>query len=908
MTEHEIDTPAADADLDTAPVAETAVASEPVESPAVSETEGLTASENEVPAEAPVAARRSKGKSDKAKSDKGEGKRPQQRNADGRSVGFIALPVSTSQLIKKHGVTHPGLVLNKYAVLLRLQDKRLQYEWNPEQKKRLFQKVQHLLANTPELKNEWEQRLAERQALLTAQNALQLSLNLTSPLVVSLHHPFAELGVELHPIAGFPYLSASHIKGALRQFVNEHWLPTQDDATAAKARIAQVFGSPGRDHDEGAICFHDAWPENWPALLLELTSNHHVPYYGRQQAPGDWQTPDPHYYLALKPGTRMGFALTRRRPDVPNELMQQVSAWLQEMLGSHGIGAYRQLGLGRFRTAHAPQTPAWQTTLALYSPAFLSGVSQRQDDCRLRPSTLRGLLRWWWRTLHSGFLSPRELLSLESLIWGSGRRKGAVRLHLDAPQGVQARRYRPEDLLRVLPSPEGERRSPGLTYLGYGLLSDSSKRYFMGSDARWSLSVDTREVVWRRKDESVSLSAEMILQQVQAALWLLCHYGGVGQRKRKGFGSLQELDMPELNEDRCLEWAAALREHCQLNTGFEDSRAESPSLMQRIELSDLATPWTNPWFALHQLGESLQSYMQQHKHEAIKQALGLPRTMDPPINGDLELPSVVGQRHAAPYFLHLTRDAESKLVIRTVAFPAAKLPNAEQSQQILTDLMRHLRTDLQARVVRWAQEPRLDGPAPQAAAPRRRPQGEGVAAASGEKGAKRPPARVFTPRPPGEVPQAKPRSERAPGRGPGADRDRPRRPRAEGERREGAAFEGRKDREWPPRDGGGGDRSKRPGGRSAAPAVNKSGLPQAGDWIEAVLLEERTKKGGWRAQHPATKLAGPLLNSGNVAGDAEAGTPVTLIVHASNKFEMSFRWPTEAELEKREKSAVRSKK
>lgn len=821
------------------------------------------------------------------------------KQRDARSVGLIALPVQTSQLIKKYGVNHPGLVLNKYAVLLRLQDRRLQYDFAPEQKKRILQKVTHLLASNAELKAQWSQALESRNKLLKLEGARQLSLSSSSPMSFAVYHPFAELGVELHPLYGFPYIPAAHLKGALRRYVQQHWLPGQSENTAAQAEFEQVFGAAGKE-TAGQILFHDVWPDNWPSLAVESLVNHHAPYYQRQQAAGDWQEPQLESFLVIKPGSRFSFAWSRRTPEVSDSLMHKLEGWLQGLLQSEGLGAYRQLGFGQWKLGETQPAGAWQTQLSLSSPAFLAGASYRPEDCRLRPHTLKGLLRWWWRTMHTGYLGHRELLTLESLIWGSAKRKGAVRLNLEPGPNVQSRRYRPEDLLRQLPGPEGERRSPGLVYLGYGLFSESSKRYYMGSDANWTLQVEVQNATLHRKEGNIEISAEQVLAQVQAAVWLLCHYGGLGQRKRKGFGSLLELEGLGLSAQTCMELGQALREHCQLSEEFEPERAESPALHNKIETAEVPTTWKNPWFALHQLGESLQSFMQQHKHEAIKQALGLPRPMDPPVHGEFVAAEPVKQRYAAPFYLHLSRNPEQQLSLRLVGFPAAKLPNLETSQQILQQLLDYLQQDLSERAQRWAEEPVIDlnAPPPQRSRSRRpekaerpssfgrpyipgRPKEEGEQ--SPETGAERPRRK-----PAGQRQERKPRPERweRSERKPRQDRpDRPERPRRE--------REGGPERKFSPR----GDK---------APVRSGPRAPQAGDWVQAVLLEERTKKGGWRAEFSlpsASKLAGPLVNTGLVPAEQNAGDSVELIIHSLNKFEMIFRWPTEAERAQKDQPA-----
>lgn len=833
-------------------------------------------------AESPVAATTAAAPEEKARKKPGERKnnksaadRPQ------RSIGFIALPVEISQLAKKYGIKHPGLVMGKYAVLLRMQDKQLQYAFTLEQKKRILQKVAHLMSHDKALQNVWQSQKAERDAVLQAAQARQVALSSQSPVVFATEHPLSELGLDLHPLFGFPQIQAQDIKGALRQFAETHWLPRQEDAAAASQTLQQIFGSASQ---EGDVIFHDAWPAQWPGLGVEQMTNHHPAYYQGQEAPGDWQTPEAACFLSLKPGARFDFAFSARRPD-STALLEEVESWLHEALASEGLGAYRQLGYGRWKTRHTPAPAQWEAEMQLVSPAFMAGSAQGPEDCRLRPGMLKGLLRWWWRTLHTGFLSPRELNSLESAIFGNAKHKGGLQLQLESNDQTQARRYRPEDLLRQLPSAEARRRSPGLVYLGYGFFSESAKRYYVGPEASWKIGFKAQDVIWQHKGQSIQLSAEQILSAAQSALWLLCHYGGLGQRKRKGFGSLQLNTEVPLNEDSCLEAAARLRQHCGLRQSFEDERAQSAALMQRIELADMHTPWKNPWFVLHQLGESLQTFMQEHKHQVEKKALGLPRAMTPPLNGSFEAAAPVEDRHAAPYCLHLARHRDGALSVRFVGFPASRLPDFAESQRLLSALAQHLRTDIAARVSAQPEEPVLDLSSPTTAEGegrrerrerRPRPQGEGQSDTQRERRPRRDKAsgeHKFAPRPAGE------RSDRRP----------PRRPEREPLP---------EPTHW----------TERPGRRprtESGPGRNRqlAGLPQAGEWYEVTLLEERTKKDGWRAKEGKSGLSGPVVNTGMVPGDAEPGQKVQMIVHAVNKLEMMFRWPTDKEREAREKAA-----
>lgn len=78
-------------------------------------------------------------------------------------------------------------------------------------------------------------------------------------------------------------------------------------------------------------------------------------------------------------------------------------------------------------------------------------------------------------------------------------------------------------------------------------------------------------------------------------------------------------------------------------------------------------------------------------------------------------------------------------------------------------------------------------------------------------------------------------------------------------------------------------------------AVQPAGaLPKPGDRVEATLLEERTKKGGWKAKHDPSGLRGPIQNTSDVPATAKAGDRLTLVVAISKPREIAFKFPTSA--------------
>ncbi|MGE3726925.1 MAG: type III-B CRISPR module RAMP protein Cmr6 [Candidatus Sericytochromatia bacterium] len=763
--------------------------------------------------------------------------------------------------------------------------------------RRVWQKTAHALNTTDELKKEWEGQKVPRQNVLQAQNARLFNLQTQAPLMVEASHILGHTGLEFHPLYGFPYLPASRLKGLIREYAETHWLPAQSDQNQAKQQIAELLGGAAlQGGDSGSVIIHDAWPEQWPSVQTDLQACHHRPYYQRREAAGDWQTPDPRYFLSLRSGARFGFALTQRRPG-QEEGQALVENWLVSALSLLGYGSGRQSGHGLMKSPHTAPTAVsphtFSATLSLNTPGFYRGAGTRSEDCQLRASSLRGLLRWWWRTLHSGFLPQRSLVLLENALWGNRGKKGAIRIQIQPQGSLQARRFQEYELTQQMPAPEHPKTKPGLSYLTYGTGDNQERAYYLAAGTRWqiSLTCDSAQLLPGSEHPGVSISAETVLEQAKAALWLFCQFGGSGQRMRKGLGSFQLPTEWSESLENLQAKSEQLREDCGFSSQFQERFCDSPSLQQRIEQADILTPWKNEWFALHQLGYAYQSFMQNHKHKALKRGLGLPRDIGAPIQGEWEMQTPVKDRLASPLWLHFDRQAETgNLILRTLAFPNKHNGSLADSQSLLAELLNHLRSALSQAIENYPLEPEIRlnteerKARPQRGTEKRPPfQRSANAPVLGEKGEstapqadRSEPRREWRKRPERSEGERPPRSDRG-----------ERSPRPE---RSGEAL-GRK----PRRESGDKPfrRSEGPGFKSTRPSAPRP--VQAGDRVEVALLEERTKKGGWRAQHAPSGLSGPVVNSGLVPAENEVGSSLTLIVHSINRFEMAFRVPTAAD-------------
>jgi CRISPR-associated protein Cmr6 len=630
---------------------------------------------------------------------------------------LVPLPSATRKTLGAVPVRdrHPGLQLDKFLVPVRDQEAQ-----------------RHLLSQVADIPpgSALFEELRQRQAdLLDAVGATSWSRTTATPLTLHLARAAAleNAGICLHPIHGFVYLPGSGLKGLARAYADQVWKPAQADQQQAQALVERVFGNLPAEKDQdkhaaGAVVFHDAWPEKWPRLIVDIVNNHHAEYYQGDSPPGDWLDPVPVYFLAVPAGVSFTFALSARRPEEGDSpaLVAQAREWLDGALTHRGVGAKSNAGYGCFAqpagtplVLASPSFASFEATLTLTTPAYLAGALQRQEDCDLRPATVRGLLRWWWRTLHSGFVTAKQLREMESLLWGDTEQGGAIQLRVERvpgpvqpiespykdvnPANNRTRFSRPfQQQHGIWEAPQG--RTQGLAYAGYGMdegnLPERRRRWVAQAGMSWRLTLIAQE---RR-----GLKAADLLKQGKAALWWWSYLGGVGSRSRKGFGSINDpSELKDFEGGRWLSLGREFRKEYGLpESDFNPANAGSPAIYLMRELAkelnqnpwlEVPTIWTDPWRALDEIGMAMQVFAQASpdsghgSHSDRKRYLGLPRNLHGPRNQPMShqdpsrhrraepIPALHGERHASPIFYHVAGVPCQRLTIRVAAFPTASL-------------------------------------------------------------------------------------------------------------------------------------------------------------------------------------------------------------------------------------------
>ena len=729
---------------------------------------------------------------------------------------MIPLPETVRSKVDRN--THLGLALDKYAPSLELEvtskpEERAKKSQKKDEKfqkyiqKPTLEKVVQL-SRRPNDDTLFEGLAWRRKEMLKAFKARTFEGETEGPLTLHLSRASSleNAGICLHPLYGFTYLPGSGLKGLARAFAETVWLEAQppEKKAVARAKIDHVFGCITKGlASAGAVVFYDAWPESWPVLEVDIVNNHHRKYYDGEDDPGDWEKPVPVYFLSVREGARFSFAIGGRRPDTKPEHLSLAAQWLKGGLTLLGAGAKTNAGYGSFRFAGEEQAD-WSATrlhvcdveVELVTPAFLAGASQKQADCDLRSATVRGLLRWWWRTLHAGHLDRDSLRALESAIWGDTKAGGAVRVTVKRKGSIGSLLYDFKD--RYAPRQEFKRgnelqdspdrkTSQGLFYLSYGMDDAGRKRWYAPAGSSWVVSFVAKDV-----PNEMEIPAAVVLEQAKAALWLLCQFGGVGAKCRKGFGSLRaQAGLAEVSLENLMQGASELRRLAGLNDNRPDN-PQSPSIDRAI-IQQVPTPWTNYWYALDQLGFAAQTFAKRYKHNVEKRALGLPRKIGQPTTGRFR--AVEGDRHASPVHFHFSKGDDGKLLLNIAAFPAAYLPDFVTSQNFIRQFTQFLVEEI-----------------------RRRSQIPG-------KGVKQP---------------------------------------------------------YPPA----GSNTQ----NFATAAEETKALPKTGDRVEAILLEKKTKKGGWKAKHTPSGLSGAIEDHDAVPPDKKPGDTLTLFVKSVNEKEIQFRF------------------
>jgi len=249
----------------------------------------------------------------------------------------------------------------------------------------------------------------------------------------------------------------------------------------------------------------------------------------------------------------------------------------------------------------------WDATYRVATPLFLGGAKAK-DKAELRPSSIKGLLRFWFRAIAWPRLQKWEKVKdLESTIFGSTEKQASFLLTIQKQEGLtEIKSDRWPNLY-------------GLHYLGYGLTT------FKGEVICPYLKAGGCFTIRLHLKKEMPQDAIHYLPLTLQALGL---FGAAGARSRKGFGSLS-LETLTCNGEEIWKAPKTVEElHTSIKTFLQeiDIAGSQNSLPEYTAFSSHSRVWialagTNALNLLNSVGYEMLSYRSYGRESKGKHVL-----------------------------------------------------------------------------------------------------------------------------------------------------------------------------------------------------------------------------------------------------------------------------------------------
>lgn len=261
------------------------------------------------------------------------------------------------------------------------------------------------------------------------------------------------------------------------------------------------------------------------------------------------------------------------------------------------------------------------------TPMFLAGADV--DEPEIRPPSIKGALRWWWRALN-GNLSVQELWQKEGELFGNGGEKATrskVNILVDN-QKIQIKQNLPNNFRKTHPQ-KSSMNVDILKYLAYG----SEIRKFIAPESTFTIKYIFNNSI--KEDD---------IKSVIKAFYFLESYGGLGSKSRNGFGCFKIIEAPE-------NFKKDLSISNEKINNFESFVKNQSYLFK----TDQNIPFNSWGEALAKIGGAY--FLTRTNPDFEKKHCGNKRkyiALPLRINGTPGI-NIQNMRHSKPYFIHITK-------------------------------------------------------------------------------------------------------------------------------------------------------------------------------------------------------------------------------------------------------------
>lgn len=292
----------------------------------------------------------------------------------------------------------------------------------------------------------------------------------------------------------------------------------------------------------------------------------------------------------------------------------------------------------------------------IVTPMFIGDAEQKASS--IRPPSIKGALRFWWRALNWGRCKDLQALHREE-----GRLFGAAVQENSGGQGVF--------LLQVVEQPKAREKSwpqnlskaqknigeIGSSYFGFGLWEDKTN-------------IQHREAIQEGKSFSISLyfrpnTSEKDIESIIDTLKVFGLFGGLGSRSRRGFGSVALTELVDGDQSERFDYSNYREEITQLFDKYTNTTKIPFSAFSQYARFEIVAEGSNAREVHNEAGKAYKEFRKTlEKWERV--AFGLPLMKVDEKN-----------RRASPLFFHVHPLQDGQFVVGALFLPATFHPDSE---------------------------------------------------------------------------------------------------------------------------------------------------------------------------------------------------------------------------------------
>jgi CRISPR-associated protein Cmr1 len=283
-------------------------------------------------------------------------------------------------------------------------------------------------------------------------------------------------------------------------------------------------------------------------------------------------------------------------------------------------------------------------TYKIITPMFIGDANQNLTD--LRPPSIKGALRFWWRALNWGRFfkgdiaqALRDLHEQEGKLFGQAAREGVK-------AGQASFLLQLSEQPKLIREKDWPQNQTGSGYLGYGLMKDNTQPHREGfkENTKFTISLIFKPNTSTENINSIKETLE---------IWGLL--GGLGARSRRGFGSISD-SSNHLTEEEYIKKIKTLLSNYQHITNEPPYTAFSNNANFKIISSE-----STARDAHQQAGKLYKEYRYQFQRKD-RIPFGLP------------LQKETEKRRSSPLFFHIHPLKNNKFIAIVLYLPAVFHP------------------------------------------------------------------------------------------------------------------------------------------------------------------------------------------------------------------------------------------